>query len=201
MPKYYQGHPCPECGTLVKVSYGRYCPKHMRVVAGYGHPTARPVNHAEMEHYRGIVSRGLAARITSKPVKAALEMAGALLDYVPPRGYTRERVMQQQMQRLKDNGVTPYDFLLETCAVFAMEYLDERRFPVSRSVDYTAARQVLKLSNQGRFRPNATILSHLGGELRDYLAVFAYGLVKEAIKVDTKQNDLREAMLQGWGSG
>lgn len=198
---YYEGKACPECGQLVKVSYTRYCPKHMRLTAGYGHPRARAVNRAEMENYRGIVGRGIAARITSEPVQAALQLAAVLMEYEPSRGYSVQFKIREQMQRLKEAGVTAREFLIETCAVFAMELLDGHRFPNTRSVDYTAARQVLKLSPQGRFRPNSTILSHLGGMLRDELAAFAYAITREAAKFDTKRIELRERMLGGWGNG
>lgn len=109
--------------------------------------------------------------------------------------------MHEQFRRLKEGGVTARELLTETCAVFAMELLEDLRFPSPRAADYTAARQVLKLRNQGRFRPNSVLLKQMGGYLRDQLAAFAYAITREAAKFDTKRIELRERMLGGWGNG
>ncbi len=191
-------HTCPECGAPVHVGYSRYCSKHMLRLARYGSVTGRRLTGDELEAHRKIIGRGLAARHDTPPVNAALETAADWLNYQPERGWNVQLTIQKHMQRLASGGVSPYEFLVEVCSVFAIEMLDEGRFYSVKEANYMVARQVLKLRSMNTWRPTGKVLNHLGGELRDSLAFFAYQLTREAMKADTVKVRRRKVMLSGW---
>lgn len=192
-------HHCAQCRSPIGVSYSRYCPKHLMRNWRYGSPTGRRLLADESKPYRKLIGRGMAARRGSAPVKAALETAYDLLCYSPTSSRKVYAKVQENFQRLRVGGVTPFELLEVACAVFAIELLEPHRFGSVTEANFTAAREVLKLRPMRGGKPCKELLTALGEMLRDHLALFSYALTREAMEHDTKQNRRKEVMAMGWG--
>ena len=138
-----------------------------------------PLRNCELAAVRDEIMAGLAKYQSTTGVQAAYKLAAELFEYRAHPVNRSARHMAEQLQRLKDHGVSPWDILQRTAEVYAcIEGSPPGRFENADVEAITLARSVLKLASMGRYRAEGHMLRTMGAHVREVLGVFAVAFVR-----------------------
>ncbi len=164
------------CSRAVEgAPWSTMCSKHAMRQYRTGTTGANPMKRADLAIHRKRISFVLDKYGRSKAVAAAVMLADDLLNWRPKHDWTVQYTLAEQMQRLRDGGVTAREVLQRVCEVWALQAF-EQRFDGERVLEYGLARAVLMLRGQRTWRPAGPLLRLLGRELREAFGKFAAGV-------------------------
>jgi hypothetical protein len=186
---------CPR--AVVGAPWSLYCRKHNKQANRYGAPNVNTSTRGELRRYREPISRVLAKYSESDAVQKALHVADDILLYRPRADFTVHYKIQEQMRRLRAEGVTARELLQRVCEVVALQMLDNR-FENERVFTYALARHVLQLRSQKTWRPGGVLCRYLGALLRDELGVFPHAVLRQIEKDAEARRDAKRAFETGW---
>lgn len=179
------------CGRLRANDITSYCSAHSSRMYRYGHPEGmdRIANPSDKTcDWIAIQLR----TVTGHPaMDAALRLADELLNFRPFRGYGWELKIQEQMTRLRDHGVTPFDVLVRI--VECAQYLELRPLRTQRETDYFYARGVLRAAPLHDYRAGGSVLRWLGPLIREQLEKWAHSFLQLVARRDAARRELLAA--------
>lgn len=192
-----------------KHRWGRYCQRHRKALACYGHPNGRPVAPNEIFHWAVKARRVLDAHAeTHEGIKLAVaELSRALnealaRDETSPRHSAHprsrsaiDRNVVSHFARLARKGVTALDVLMMVVAVALLDQSDARRFPDSRSYRYAIARAVLGLVSRGPAKAiGSSTLDNIGTYLADRYSALMGVVARAVVEAEHRDTIRRVAM-------
>jgi hypothetical protein len=166
----------------------------------YASPTGRALTAKEATLHRRFIQEVFARRRSSAVMRVGMEIAQELLNYVPRLPLNRyDRGVAELMASLRERGTTPWELLLVTCEVVALEFREPAHITDSKVATYALARRVTLIRTWRKgWRPTGRLLKHLGGLLREYLGAFALRIIEDGEKWQAVLDERRRRLGGDW---
>jgi hypothetical protein len=188
------------CAKPARMGYSRYCHQHAETLRLYAHPTARALTAKEATLHRKFIQEVFARRRSSAVMRAGMEIARELLDYTPRLPLSRyDRGVAELMASLRERETTPWEILLVTCEVLALEYREPAQIVDTKVATYALARRVTLIRTWRKgWRPTGRLLKHLGELLRESLGAFALRMIEDGERWQAMLDERRERLGGEW---
>jgi len=181
-----QQRPCGARGCQQqRHNMSRYCHRHKRITARYGHPLSRPVSAVETQWCREKVHGLFAANPNHPGLIAAVQfvqqwMASAVAG-------DQSAVAHVALQQLEARGVTPQAILEAAASLYVWSRWNERALPDQVAYDFAVSRAVLSLApaerRQGALGGPPYVLPYRGADLQGIAAHFRTYLSRFMVNV------------------